>query len=169
MLEKAGIILWSVSLWSHPIVIVQKKDQPEELPQKCLYVHYCTLSSLLSPVVKADSKAQGVLSLVHLQKNNKLYTMADRSTIYSSLDCCSGYHDIGLSSKTQNKPGFETLIGKFEFRKVPFGLHQASTHPKQPIDEVLNGLPFAFRYLDDIHISSKQHWKTLRTPMDYIW
>ena len=36
-----------------------------------------------------------------------------------------------------------TLYGKFEFKKVPFGLAQAPAHFHQLINEVLKGPPFA--------------------------
>ena len=61
MLEKAGIISKSDSPWSIPIVIVSKKSEPGEIPQKHLCVDCYALNSLLPPVLKAHSKAQGVL------------------------------------------------------------------------------------------------------------
>ena len=71
MLEKAGIILRSVSPWLNPIIIVLKKAQQEQ-PQKHLCVDYQTLNSLLLPVVKAHSKVQGVPSLVLLPEIDEL-------------------------------------------------------------------------------------------------
>ena len=74
MLEKAGIISCNVCPWLGPTVFVPKKAQPGE-PQKPLNVDYHALNSLLWLVVKAHSKALGVLSLVLLPKNYKLYTI----------------------------------------------------------------------------------------------
>ena len=59
MLEKGGIFREYIP-WSSPIVTMPKKAQPGEVPQKCLCINYCTLSSLISPVVEAHPKAQGV-------------------------------------------------------------------------------------------------------------
>ena len=53
------------------------------------------------------------------------------------------------------------LIGKLKFKKEPFDLAQAPTHLKQLINEVLKGLPFALRYLDDILAFSENNAKHL--------
>ena len=50
--------------------------------------------------------------------------MLNSLTVYSLLDCTSGYHHIAPSSKTQKKFAFVMPIGKFEFKKVPLGLSQ---------------------------------------------
>ena len=60
---KEGRNYISVSTWLNPIVIMPKKAELGEQLQKCLCVDYRVLNSLLPPLVKACSKAQGVLSL----------------------------------------------------------------------------------------------------------
>ena len=85
--------------------------------------------------------------------------------VYSSLDCTSGYHHIGLSPGAQLKSAFVTPFGKYKFKKVPFGLTQAPTYFQQLINQILDGLTFAFAYLDDILIYSKtpkHHLKHLK-------
>ena len=42
------------------------------------------------------SKFQCVLSLVPLPKMDEMYVMLNGSTVYSSLDCTSGYHCIAF-------------------------------------------------------------------------
>ena len=80
--------------------------------------------------------------------------MLKSSYVYSSLDCSSEYYHIALSPKAQKESDFITPIGKFKFKKVPFGLAQAPAYFHMLINEVLKGLPFVFRYLDDILIFS---------------
>ena len=80
---------------------------------------------MLSPVVKAHSKAQTVLSLVPLPKIDEFFTMLNGFTVYLLLDCLSGYPYIALSPKAQKKSTFVTPIGELEFKKVPFDLAQA--------------------------------------------
>ena len=70
-------------------VIILKKAQPGEIPQIQLCVDYHILNGLLPAIVKAHSKAQGVLSVVPLPKNDEL-------CVYSSLDCTSGSYHIAL-------------------------------------------------------------------------
>ena len=73
MLEKAGVIVRSVSPWASPIVIVPKKTAPGE-PTRCrMCVDYCILNSLLPHVDKAHLKAKGILTLVPILKIDKIY------------------------------------------------------------------------------------------------
>ena len=60
ILEKAGVIVRSVSPWASPIVVVPKRTAPGEPPKRRLCVDYRAVNSLLPPVKKAFSKAKGV-------------------------------------------------------------------------------------------------------------
>ena len=54
---------------------------------------------------------------------------------------------------------------KFEFKVCPFGLAQAPAYFQRLVNEVLRGLPFTFRYLDDILVFSpdiETHLKHVR-------
>ena len=53
ILEKAGVIVRSVSLWASPIVVVPKRTDPGEPPKRRLCVDYRAINSLLPPVKKA--------------------------------------------------------------------------------------------------------------------
>ena len=123
------------------LLLCQQKAQPREMPQKWLYANYCTLNSLLPPMVKAHSKAHGVLCGV-LPKIDELYAMLNDPMASSSLDCTLEYCYIALLPETQKKWAFITLIGKFKFKKVPFGLAQNPTYLQQLINRVYKGLPF---------------------------
>ena len=73
LLEKAGVIVRSVSPWASPIVIVPKRTAPGEPLRRRLCVDYRAINSLLPPVKKAFSKAKGVLTLVPLLKIDEMY------------------------------------------------------------------------------------------------
>ena len=73
ILEKAGVIVRSVSPWASPIVIVLKRTAPGEPPKRRLCVDYWAINSLLPPVKKAFSKAKGILTLVPLPKIDEIY------------------------------------------------------------------------------------------------
>ena len=79
-------------------------------------------------MVKVHSKAQVEFSVVPSPKMDELYAMLNGLTVYSSLDCTSGYHHIALFPEAKRKSVFITTIGKIEFRKVTFGLVQSSAH-----------------------------------------
>ena len=73
ILEKAGVILRSVSPWASPIVVVPKRTASGECPKWRICVDYRTLNSLLPLVKKAFSKAKGILTLVPLPKIDEIY------------------------------------------------------------------------------------------------
>ena len=62
ILEKAGVIVRSISPWASPIVVVPKRTALGEPPKRRLYVDYRAVNSLLPPMKKAFSKAKGVLT-----------------------------------------------------------------------------------------------------------
>ena len=156
-LEEAGIIVKSVSPWASPIVVVPKKSAPGEPPRRRMCVDYRAINALLPPIKKVNSDAKGVLTLVPLPKIDDLFAELNGATIFSSLDLRMGYHHIGLDKESQPKTAFVIKDGKWEFTRVPFGLAQAPAYFQRLINEVLQGLPFARGYLDDILIFSKTY------------
>ena len=60
ILEKAGVIVRSVSPWASPMVVVPKRTAPREPPKRRLCVDYRAINSLLPPVKKAFPKAKGI-------------------------------------------------------------------------------------------------------------
>ena len=156
-LEKAKVITRSVSPWASPIVIVPKKSAPDEPPKKRMCVDYRALNSLLPPVTKAFSKAKGVLAFVPLPKIDEIYASLQGSTIYSTFDMRSGYYHIELTEESKAKSAFViggTHTGKWQFNRCPFGLTQAPAYFQRVVGEVIQGLPFAIGYLDDILVYS---------------
>ena len=59
ILEKAGVIVRSVSPWASPIIVVPKRTAPGEPPKRRLCVDYRAINSLLPPMKKAFLKAKG--------------------------------------------------------------------------------------------------------------
>ena len=158
ILEKAGIIAKSVSPWASPIVIVPKKTAPGEPPRRQMCMDYRMLNQLLPKVDKVHSKAKGVLTLVPLPKIDEIYAKLEGSTIYSTFDMRSGYYHLELSPDSQPKSAFVVggpKGGKWEFKRCPFGLTQAPAYFQMLVNKVLEGLEFAFGYLDDILIYSR--------------
>ena len=154
ILEKAGVIVRSVSPWASPIVVVPKRTASGEPPKKRLCIDYRALNSLLSPIKRAFSKAKGILTFVPLPKIDEIYARLKGSNIYSTFDMRSGYYHMVLSKESRPKHAFFSSFGKWEFKRCPFGLAQAPAYFQRLINEVLSGLTFAFGYLDDILVYS---------------
>ena len=91
-IERAGVIVRSISPWASPIVVVPKKTEPGEPPRRRLCVDYRVINSLLPEVQKAHSKAKGVLTLVPLPQIDHIYARLRGSQIFSTFDLRSGYH-----------------------------------------------------------------------------
>ena len=163
-LERAGVIVRSISPWASPIVIVPKKTEPGEPPRRRLCVDYRVINSLLPEVQKAHSKAKGVLTLVPLPQIDHLYARLRESKIFSTFDLRSGYHHMALSLEARAKSAFVTPMDKFEFTRCPFGLSQAPAYFQRLINKVIKGLPFAFGYLDDVLI----HGPDIETHLQHI-
>ena len=98
ILEKACVIVISVSPWASPIVVVPKRTAPGEPPKRRLCVDYRAINSLLPPVKKAFSKAKGISTLVPLPKIDEIYARLKDSKIYSTFDMRSGYYCYSLFS-----------------------------------------------------------------------
>ena len=165
ILEKAGVIVRSVSPWASPIVVVPKRSAPGEPPKRRLCVDYRAINSLLPPVKKAFSKAKGITTLVPLPKIDEIYAHLKDSKIYSTFDMRSGYYHMVLSEESRPKSAFVSAYGKWEFKRCPFGLAQAPAYFQRLVNEVLSGLTFAFGYLDDILVfrpDMETHLKHLR-------
>ena len=148
-LERAGVIVRSISPWASPIVVVPKKTG--EPPRRRLCVDYRVINSFLPEVKKAHSKAKGVLTLVPLPQIDHIYARLRGSQI-STFDLRSGYHHMELSPEARAKSAFVTPLDRFEFTRCPFGLSQAPAYFQRLINKVIKGLPFAFGYLDDVLI-----------------
>ena len=156
-LERAGVISKSVSPWASLNVIVPKKTLPQEPPCRRMCVDYRMLNSLLPKVEKAHTKAKGILTLVPIPKIDKIYAKLEGSMVYSTFDMRSGYYHLELTTESQPKSAFAVggpKGGKWEFKRCPFGLTQVPAYFQALVNQLLEGINFAFGYLDDILIFS---------------
>ena len=155
MLEKAGVIVKSLSPWASPVIIVPKKSAPDEPPRRRLVIDYRKINSLQQQIKRAD-KSTGCLLLYPLPKIDEMFVKLNGSRIFSTIDLRSVYYDIGLTEGSRPKSAFVVPMGKFEFLRTPFGLSQAPAYFHLLIDNVLQGCSqFAMGYLDDIIIFSR--------------
>ena len=154
-LEKSGVIERSLSRWASPVIVVPKKSAPDEPPRRRLCVDYRKVNAL-QPEVKQTDKGTGCLSLYPLPKIDEMFSKLGGARIFSTIDLHSGYYHIGLTRESRAKSAFVMPMGKWQFKRTPFGLSQAPAYFQLLIDQVLMGCSgFAMGYLDDIIIFSK--------------
>ena len=85
-----------------------------------------------------------------------MFSKLGGATIFSTIDLHSGYYHIGLTRESRAKSAFVVPMGKWQFKRTPFGLSQAPAYFQLLIDKVLMGCSsFVMAYLDDIIIFSK--------------
>ena len=162
MLEKAGVIERSLSPWASPVIVVPKKSAPDEPPRRCLCVDYRKVNALQQEVKRTD-RGTGCLSLYPLPKIDKMFAKLKEARCFSTIDLWSGYYHIGLTHESRAKSAFVVPIGKWEFKRTPFGLSQAPAYFQLLIDKVLMGCgKVAMGYLDDIIIFSNNEIEHLQ-------
>ena len=99
-----------------------------------------------------------MLTLVPLPKIDEIYAALEGSVVYSTFDMRSGYYHIELTPASKEKSAFvvgEPYAGKYQWNRCPFGLTQAPAYFQRVVHEVIEGLTFAYGYLDDILVFSK--------------
>ena len=153
-LECAGIITKSMSPWASPIVIVPKKSSPGEPLKRRLCVDFRKVNKLQQQVI-TEGKSKGQISIHPLPKIDEMYAKLKGANVFSTIDLRIGYHHIALGKDSRAKTAFVTPFGKYEFLMVPSGLAQAPAYFQLLMNKVLEGLPCAMTYLDDIIIFSK--------------
>ena len=154
-LEKSGVIERSLSRWASPVIVVLKKSAPDEPPRRRLCVDYWKVNALQQEVKWTD-KSTSCLSLYPLPKIDEMFSKLGGTTVFLMIDLYSGYSHIGLTRKSRAKSAFVVPMGKWQFKRTPFGLSQAPAYFQLLIDKVMMGCSnFAMGYLDDIIIFSK--------------
>lgn len=149
MLER-GVVEPSTSPWSSPIVMVRKPDGK---------YRFCVDYRKLNKVTERDA-----YPLPHIP--NTLDKLRDAKYL-SSLDIKTAYWQVPMSEECKAFTAF-TVPGRglFQFRRMPFGLHNSPATWQRLIDRVLSHLEqFVFVYLDDIVVVTQtfdKHLEVLR-------
>ena len=110
----------------------------------------------LQQEVKRTDKTTGCLILYPLPKIDEMFAKLGGARVFSTIDLRSAYYHIGPTRESQAKSAFIVPMGKWQFKRTPFGLSQAPAYFQLLIDQVLMGCgDFVMGYLDDIIVFSK--------------
>ncbi|EIE77039.1 hypothetical protein G6F49_013196 [Rhizopus delemar] len=79
------------------------------------------------------------------------------ATVFSTLDCTSGYHQLPLNPEHAERTGFVTKKGTFSFNVLPFGITTGCSQYQRMMNSVLSKYvgDFILIFLDDILVYSK--------------
>src|SRR5437588_5047665 len=145
---KEGIIEKSNSDWSSPILLLKKKDGN---------YRFCVDYRQLNKVTRREAYPLPYVS-------NTLDKLRDAKYL-SSLDIKSAYWQVPVAESSRPYTAFTVPNrGLFQFRRMPFGLHNDPATWQRLVDRVIGAdlEPHVFVYLDDIIIVTQTFEDHLR-------
>ena len=89
--------------------------------------------------------------------------------VFSVLDAKSGFLQIELDEPSSYLTTFNTPIGRYRWRRLPFGIKCAPVIFQRAMDQMLQGIPRAFSIMDDILVAglnTDEHDKTVRAGIE---
>ena len=135
--EDAGIVKKSTFPWAFPIVVVRKQDSTARI---------CVDYRRINDVTKKDAHP--------LSSIDDVFDALRGAKYFSTLDLASGYHPVPVETRDQEKKGFVTPWGHYEYTVMPFGLCNAPATFQRLMALVFSGLIGidCLIYLDNIII-----------------
>lgn len=123
------------SPWSAPVILVPKGDND---------VRVCVDYRRLNEITKPDRYP--------LPRIDDLLHQAKAMPYMSTIDLQSGYWQILVQLKDQDKTSFVSPFGTFRFKRMPFGLRNAPATFQRLMDKFIQGLKAksVLSYLDDL-------------------
>ena len=138
-LVEEGIAVPSCSPWASPIVPVPKKDGS---------VRICVDYRRLNEITVGDQ-----FYMVTLEE---ILEKVGGAQVMSKLDLSKGFYQVEVDARSQEKTAFVCPFGKFEFRRMPFGLKNAPALFQRCMEVVLHSCyRFSAPYIDDVLVFSE--------------
>ena len=130
-----GIIQPSCSPWASPVTLVPKPDGS---------TRFCVDYRKLNQACKKDRWPLPLCADV--------LDAMQSSTIFSTMDLKSGFHQIPVAPADREKTAFICHRGLFELTRMPFGLANGPSHFQRVMDSVFSDLigVCVMVYIDDI-------------------
>ncbi len=126
--------------WASPVVLVPKSDGS---------LRFCVEYRKLNAPTARDSYPL-------LRMYECIDSLGD-ATVFTTLDCNSGYWQIPVATQDQDKTTFTSHFATYRFKRMPFGLKNAPATFQRAIDIILAGVKWqhCLVYLDDVIAFSK--------------
>ena len=146
-LEKEGILEKVMhSDWASPIVAVPKQDGKFRI---------CgDYKATVNPSMEIDQYP--------LPKPEDQFVILAGGQKFSKLDLAQVYLQLSLDEESSAYMTINTHKGLYRFNRLPFGIASAPAVFQKTMDEVLQGIPRTFCYIDDIVITGSNDWRYYR-------
>ena len=137
---KTGVIEQSQSEWSFPVAMLPK---PDGSPRLC--VDYRRLNDVT------------VKDTFPLPRMDDCVDFLGEASVFSMLDCNSGYWQIPVAVEDQDKTTFTCHDGTYNYIRLPFGFTNAPATFQRAIDMIMSGVKWktCLVYLDDLIVFSR--------------
>jgi len=135
-----GIIKPSQSEWSFLVVMVPKPDGS---------LRFCVDNRRLRDVTVEDTYP--------LPRMDDCIDFLGEASVFSMLDCYSGYWQIPVAVEDQDKTAFKCHEGTFKYIRLPFGLINAPATFQRAVDMILSGVKSktCLVHFDDVIVFSR--------------
>lgn len=152
----AEVIEPSTSEWASPVILVPKPDGS---------LRFCVDYRKLNAVTKRDSYP--------MPRMDDCIDSLGNATLFTTLDCNSGYWQLPIAKEDQEKTTFTCHAGSYRWLRLPFGLRNAPATFQRAMDIILSSVKWRFClvYLDDIIVFSstkEEHLRHLRSVFQLL-
>lgn len=147
-LLRQGFIQKSNSPYAAPVLFVKKKDKALRLCVDFRLLNINTIKNAFPIPLIED-----------------LFMKIGTAKVFSKLDLMSGYFQIRVDPRDEEKTGFVTPFGHYHWRVMPFGVVNGPATFQSFMNDILGDTPNVLVYLDDILIYShnrKEHERDLK-------
>ena len=153
-MERAGIIRRADGPWASPLHLVPKPDGSWRPTGD-----YRQLNNSTIPDRYPLPNIHDFTANLHGRK------------FFTKMDLVKGYYQIPMLPEDICKTAVVTPFGLFEWLVMPFGVRNAANTFQRMMDRLLDGMPYAFVYLDDILVASftrEQHLADVRAVLERL-
>lgn len=132
-LEDQGIIERSSSPYSSPIVLVKKKDGS---------TRFCIDYRKLNAITVTDAEP--------IPNQEDLFIQLRNAKYFSKIDLVKGYWQLPVEVSSRKYTAFQTDLGLYQFKYMPFGLCNAPATFARAMRRVLGDQKNVVSFFDDI-------------------
>ena len=128
--------------------------EPQKLKDDGIIEEIKEPTETCAPIVVFPKRNNKVIICVDLTKLNEsvkrknfslpttdhLVAKLSGSTVFTKLDCNSGFHQIPLTKESQKLTTFITPFGRFVYKRIPFGISSGPEIFHREMSHLLTGI-----------------------------